>query len=186
MANKQTQATAPTQTTPAAESPNQLQNRLTLAPLMALLKGAHYEQVLVQAGITHQDYDVLTGGNLWLAPMRTRMRTVLDQLIFAASDCFGLPRIQVPAEYAAGIIAIFVNQLNWMNACGLYQSTSPAEALAARGAGQGTMDQVVNPTQLFAIVTKLALAGNYSEVEAEKRRIGEAFRSGIVQVTAAA
>lgn len=151
----------------------------TLTPLMALIRGAHYEQVLLLAGITSADYDVVTGHRLWTGPLRNTARRVLDQLTFAASDAMGFPRIKVPAEYVAMLIGLFVNQLNWMSACNLYQSTTPAETLAARGGGKGTLDEIVNPEQLFALVTKFVAACNYSDIKAERDRIGKAFATGI-------
>ena len=183
MATKQSAAAErPLPVNQATGVPFTLRDIATLTPLMAIVRGAHYEQVLVAGGISAQDYDLVTGDRVWLNPHGNTARRVLDQIVFGVSDGMGFPRIEIPAEYVAMLIALFVNQVNWLAACNLYRSSTPAETLAARGAGAGTLDRVVNPEQLFALVIKYVSACNYLDIVEERRRIGQAFKTGIAAI----
>lgn len=146
-----------------------------LPAMLAFIKDNYTEQVLLTAGITQEEYDVVTGPTVWLRSQKSVVRKVLDAIMFAACDFVDVPRPEIPAEYVALVIGLFVNGCNRSAACGLYDSHSPAEHLAQVGDGRGTIDKRVGRTQLFALVTQYMVSGNAAEVQAERERIGKAF-----------
>ena len=153
-------------------------NVATVAPVIGFCRGVHFEQLLLGTGISQSDFDAVTGPTLWVPSQRDTARKVLDTICFGAVDAVGLPRPEIPSEYVAAVIALFVNPINAMSACSLYNSTSPASHLANRAQGAGTLDNVTNPTQLFALYWKQIEACNYDTIQAERVRIGKAFRRG--------
>ena len=63
-------------------------------------------------GITEDDFQLVTGDIPWIGADRHRVVAVLNSLIHGTVDLLGLPRIEVPAEFTAAAIAIFVAPLD--------------------------------------------------------------------------
>lgn len=82
---------------------------------------------IVNAGVSQEDMDILTGPALWTPDLRIRVRRTLDSVVFGITDMAGLPRVEIPAEMAAAIIAMIVNPANWMIAASWLADLKPAQ-----------------------------------------------------------
>jgi len=112
--------------------------------------------ILENSGISRGDFDRLVGDLPWLASERQRMTTALQTLIMGSIDALGLPRFNVPAEYNAAGIAVFIHPIN-VHACCVFMSTTPdAESMGRKSTSQGhTQVDHVQPDKLFALVAQL-------------------------------
>ena len=68
-------------------------------------------------GITAEDQELFTGKSPWLGTDRARVMRVLDSYVFGTLDVAGLPRFEVPAEFLACVILIFVDPINYFPCC---------------------------------------------------------------------
>jgi len=123
------------------------------ASSMRLLANIGRKGFLDGLGVSRADFDRFVGDEPWLATDRNRMTSVLNTMINASVDAMGLPRFDLPAEYIAAGIALFVAPVNVHGCC----------VFAARGAkpteemGRGTQSstEAVSPDRLFALVIQL-------------------------------
>ena len=101
-------------------------------------------------GITQEDLRLCIGPEPWIATDRGRVTTVLNMLTHGSLDVIGLPRIEVPAEYRAAVIATFVSPGNMAIACRWCETGATAEALSSGG-----MLEPVSAQRLFGLVCQL-------------------------------
>ena len=102
-------------------------------------------------GITEDEFQTATGDFPWISSDRHRVTAVLDALTHGTIDVLGLPRIEVPAEYRAAVIAMFVSPLNQQVACRWLEAGFDANMLAAGG-----KSEPVSAKQLFACVCMIS------------------------------
>lgn len=102
-------------------------------------------------GVSVEDFRKLSGHAFWIATDRTRMKATLEALLSASMDVVGIPRFQMPAEYIAAGIALFVAPNNVHSACRFMERVPTAEHLgrAVDSSDKATADQ------LFALVVQL-------------------------------
>lgn len=101
-------------------------------------------------GISRGDFDRCVGEATWMSVDRNRMTTTLGNLMHAGVDALGLPRFNLPAEWIAGAVSMFVHPTNTMAACTFMSVQGTAKDMAA---GAGIMPCSVE--QLFSIVCLL-------------------------------
>lgn len=110
-------------------------------------------------GIAPNDFSLTYDAIPWTRDNRRRVMSVLDALMFGTLDVMGLPRISVPAEFAAAIISTFVAPMNRMVACIWMAEAgiggSRAMDMAAAGINAGEVDPA-SAHQLFALVVLLS------------------------------
>lgn len=98
-------------------------------------------------GISQDDFDLVTGNFPWIGAHRPRVTAVIDSLTHGTLDVLGLPRIAVPGEYRAAMIAIFVAPCNHHVACRWLERGHSAVEMVT-----GTEDVPVSAQQLFSMV----------------------------------
>lgn len=120
-------------------------------------------------GITEDDFQLTYAPAPWKREHRRRVTQTLDALLFGTLDQMGLPRIAVPAEYVAAVIATFVAPCNRMVSC-LWlaeQRATGARAMDLAAAGmEGAYVDPVSASQLFALVISLSDTDRSTEVRA--------------------
>lgn len=116
--------------------------------VIANASGAH----LSSMGISGADFKITCGDAPWTVSQRSRVMKTLEALIYGMLDNLGLPRFSVPAEYMAGIIAMFVAPANIMVATRWVEATPPADALAIDA--ENATSEKVTARQLFALVVQ--------------------------------
>lgn len=102
-------------------------------------------------GVSSEDFKKLSASVPWMATDRNRMMMILTSLLSSTMDIIGVPRFQLPAEYIAAGIALFVAPINVQTACRFMERTPTAEQLG-RGVERG---DVVTAQQLFALTIQL-------------------------------
>lgn len=109
-----------------------------------------------ELGLTPKVYEEVTSEIPWIAAQRTRMRAALDALCHATTDLAGLPRIEIPAEYVAAVIAVFVSPVNTPLACSFMGErfvTSADAASVGEPPPQGM--EHMTAAQLLALVCQI-------------------------------
>jgi hypothetical protein len=107
-------------------------------------------------GITEEDMTLTTGVTPWLATDRARVRKTIDSFIYGVIDVLGLPRMDLPAEYCAAVIATFIDPANYFPACSWITGTVTSEELIAGKKGKPVEGfERVSPSELFALVLEL-------------------------------
>lgn len=89
-----------------------------------------FVRVVVNGGVNQSDMDLFTGSGLWTPELRTRMRRVMDTVVYGICDMAMLPRVDLPAEIPAAIIAMMCAPCNWYVAASWLAGLRPAHDLA--------------------------------------------------------
>lgn len=132
---------------------------LTFAPALACVKmmaehGIHMD-------ITAEDFEFLTGPNLWLYTEQTRARQCIESAAYGGLDVIGFPRFPLPAEFVAAVIFHFVHPCNRLAACRLMETLTTVTNCI------NGVDKQVNARQMFALVCGLAADNNSQLYAAE-------------------
>jgi len=121
------------------------------ASSMRLLANIGRKGFLDGLGVARADFDRFVGDEPWLSTDRNRMTSVLNTMMNASVDAMGLPRFDLPAEYAAAAIALFISPVNVHGACVF----AAREAKPAEEMGRQAKSESVTPERLFALVIQL-------------------------------
>jgi hypothetical protein len=121
-------------------------------------------------GVNEQDFRLVCGREPWIAMERQRVVSVLDTLTHGVVDIMGLPRIEVPAEFRAAVLVIFVDGGNLAVACRWSESGAAAEELA-----EGGSLEPVTARELFALCCQIHGDAEQARGKWEKR-MGRAIR----------
>lgn len=144
---------------------------------MTLIKDGGVNDAFESLGINPEDFDLVCSNVPFVGVDRNRVTSVLTSLIWGTLDVVGLPRIEVPTEFIASVLCVFVSAGNLAVACRFMESGSPAEDLAAGGSLEP-----VTADQLFALCCQL-----WSEAPAAtaawERRTGRAVRRVLEEVS---
>lgn len=129
-------------------------------------------RLLLSAGVSAMDMDYLRGSGLWAQDMRTKMRTTLDSLIYGTLDIAGLPRVDVPAELVAAIVASVVDPINWMTCAAWLEGLKPARDL--KEPGESVQIERVNAGRMLTLIIYAdAAMSSTDEYASLSKTIGE-------------
>ena len=107
-------------------------------------------------GLLPQELKLVTGDTSWKTSERNQVSKALHTLMYSTMDALGLQRFEVPAEYVAATIAMFVAPSNIMVACDWMQS----DLLSASAIGNPNIDSInrnpITAGQLYAIILQLS------------------------------
>jgi len=118
---------------------------------MAMIAAQAENGSLDSLGVTREDFKKLTSNLPWLASDRARMTQVFFSMMSSTQDVVGVQRIQLPAEYIAAGIALFVAPVNVHGACVFgSRGAKPAEEM-----GRMATTEAVTADRLFALVMQL-------------------------------
>lgn len=132
--------------------------------LAKIMLHGKFHQCLASAGFPVEDYQLLTGEELWDAVDRPRVRPVMDAMMFAIQDLQGLQRVAIPAEYIAVCIAICVSPINWAIAASWYNmQAKTVQQIDTEEPESGVFNENITADRLFTLVLE------YSAAEAEGR-----------------
>lgn len=109
-------------------------------------------------GITDQQFQLTAGERNWARDELHIVMRTLDALIYGTIEVLGLPKMQVPAEHTAAVVAALIARPNQMTACiwlSQQKQVGPgALELAARGQSSNRLEPA-SADQLFALVQLL-------------------------------
>jgi len=89
-----------------------------------------FQRTLRNAGVSQAHVDVLRQPGLWTSDQRVAVRQTLDAVIYACTDMAGLPRVDIPAEYVAAVVATLVSPVNFLVLASWVADHKPARDLA--------------------------------------------------------
>lgn len=119
----------------------------TMLSAMATIAEMATPEFLSIVGMTEEDYLKLTGRPHWLASDRNRVCQSFHSLMFGVLDSQGIPRFQLPGEYVAAAIFMFISPTNIHSACSYFQNIPTNESLM-----RGDELDTYSASQLFALV----------------------------------
>jgi len=102
---------------------------IALASVRYLASDA-FVRVCASLGVSQEDMDIFRGHGVWTADLRVRMRRVLDTVVYGVCDLSMLPRVEVPAEMVAAVVACLVAPGNWIIAAAQCEGLKSARDLA--------------------------------------------------------
>lgn len=129
--------------------------------LMKFVAESAKQGVIEASGLTQEEFNLVVLDVPWTASVRNRIQKVLLNLCHYTSDAMSLPRFQLPAEYIASVIALYVAPVNVMSACRVMERLIPAEAL-----GRDDETDYCSAKQLFALCSQLYADGAHSSAVA--------------------
>lgn len=123
---------------------------------MKLISSLGKAGYLELAGISIDDFKLVTGSNPWMSIDRNRVSTTLHALIIGSVDAQGLPRFPMAAEYIAAGICMFVGGVNTYAACHYMGPTQEAESYARQvSSREVALPDPIKPERLHALVVML-------------------------------
>ena len=131
---------------------------------MTLIKEGAVNDAFEALGIRPDDFDLVCGSDPFIGADRGRVTSVLNSLIHGTLDVVQLPRIEVPVEFIAGVLSVFVHPGNMAVACRFMESAHSAEDLASGGSLEP-----VSARQLFALCCQLVNDAPVATARWEKR-----------------
>lgn len=139
---------------------------------MRIVSRMDYVSLVKTFGITEEDYKLVTGKSVWVPTRRERVRSVLHQLAFGVLDLAGVPRFDMPAEYCAAVIAIFVHPTNVLPACYVFENYRPGDEYT----GSSREMTVITPSHLQVLVDKLYGSVDGSSIkDTFEKKVGRAI-----------
>ena len=122
--------------------------------MVALSKGAATGPIQA-LGLLPKELELITGDVPWRADQRIIVSKGLHTLMYSTMDTLGLQRFEVPAEYVAATIAMFVQPTNVMVAC----SWLEADLRSAAAVGNPNVESIdrkeVKASQLFGLCLQM-------------------------------
>ena len=100
---------------------------------MVMIKNGAVNDAFEALGISTDDFHLCCDSRPWVGADRGRVTSVLNLLTHGCLDVVGLPRIEVPAEFRAGVISTFVSPGNIAVACRWLETGPSADLLSAGG-----------------------------------------------------
>lgn len=149
----------------------------TAVGAMRLIKAGAIGDSLSAINIEQTSYDLLTSKAPWLAIDRNTVRDTLNSLINGTMQATGTPPYEVPAEYVAAVISVFVDPVNQMLVCRWMEGSRTAVDMAS---DEGGSEPLV-ASRLFALVVQLANSKETGVREAFEKRCGIAMEKTTVK-----
>ena len=130
---------------------------------LKMIKSYFGDRDKILIDVDPERYEIVTQKAPWLAPQRHVARSGLESLCHATVELLGLPRVEIPAEYVAAVIAVFVDPVNYMVACSWFEGQLPsANDMVTKDDPPAGMEHL-KAHQLFGMV--LIIAGNTNSFE---------------------
>lgn len=119
----------------------------------SVLLNSSTSQIIDAIGVTNDEWDLLVADRPWIGTDRAKVTRILDSILFGMIDTMGLPRFELPAEYVATLITIFVSPVNYFSACSWMGSFVRGSDLAGYMNREEPVEgfEKVKPSQIFAL-----------------------------------
>lgn len=117
-------------------------------------------------GISIDDFNKVIGDTPWLGSDRNRVTVALNTLLSGVLDAAGVERFNLPAEWVAAAIAVFVSPINIQLACRYVERPGGASDL---GRGVDEFDRC-SAQQLFALIVQFHGSNEWAEARQQFER----------------
>jgi len=121
---------------------------------------------LETAGVGPEDFKKIISDMPWMGVDRGRITQALSALMVGAADSQAIPRFNLPAEYIAAAVSLFVHPTNCIAACEYLGSAHDAESLGRQIRPGSPMPEKVTPQRIFALVCQLFRSDERSSARA--------------------
>lgn len=118
---------------------------------MRLIRDGAVNDAFEALGIIPEDFELVCQSDPWIGAERTRITNVINSLVHGTVDVMGLPRIEVPVEFIASVLCVFIHPANLAVACRWMETSYSAEDISAGG-----VLEPVTAQRLFALCCQLA------------------------------
>ena len=118
--------------------------------LSAIRRGA-YNGTLAPLGVSEEDFELATRDEVWTRNDRQSVVQTIEAVAHGGMDLLALPRLELPAEYLAAIIATIVRPVNFQIACRWLER---GVTVAAEGIEDGSLEPV-KANVLFVLTCEL-------------------------------
>lgn len=144
---------------------------MTLRYLSAL---ASMRSLLVSVvfDLTDDDLLFLTRPELWVRTERRNAERCIQAVAYGALDVCGLPRFNLPAEFIAAAIALYVHPVNQQLACAFMEGVSYADEMS------GQSERRLKAHDLFAFVVEIN-GGEMEKVEHMRQALQQKLELGV-------
>src|SRR4051812_24942813 len=129
---------------------------------------------LIQASavlaLNADDFDFLTGNQVWIATERSRARRCVEACVYGTLDFVGYRRLPTPVEFIAAVIAYYVHPVNIQTACLITEGAEFTESIINGG------ERPVKAAELFAFPLRVR-AGNTDVVTDAEENVRQKLRA---------
>lgn len=133
-------------------------NHATAMGAMRILLNEELVDASRSLGCTEQEWELLTGNRIWTGRDRPTIKRLLDNLLQGMLHTMGLPPIDLPAEYVASCVCLFIHPANFFPACSWLGNFHRSDELGNfDGSQMNPTDGLerVSASQIFALVCTL-------------------------------
>lgn len=113
--------------------------------------------------ILPQHIRLVTGRTSWKSNERTIVARTLDALMFGTMELVGLPRFEVPAEYVAAVISMFVHPSNLQIACRWMETGRQTAEALGNPTSASINTEPVDARQLFSLCLQMHNDGQIAQ-----------------------
>lgn len=135
---------------------------------MNRIKAGALGDSLSAIGISKEEYALAVSDSPWLAADRAPVVRVIENLIHGTCDCAGIPRFEVPAEFVAAVLSIFIAPVNGQLACRWMEGSRVASDMEA---AEGSIEPL-EAKHLFVLYLKLASVNTTDFRDSFEKRVG--------------
>lgn len=131
--------------------------------------------------ITEDEWEKIKSGEPWAVRDRNSVRQVLQTILYGITEYQGLPQIEIPAEYAAALIATVVHPVNFFAASTWLGTFSAGSDLGHKDQnlpGEVTGLEKCTPRQILSLTMEL-----YSDTRFDRlKRHFDAFTEPQIEI----
>ncbi len=131
---------------------------------MRLISAGAVTDAFETLGITKEDFKMACSDVPYIAADRPRVSAVLESLTHGVCDVIGMPRVEVPMEFRAGVLCCFVAPGNLAIACRWTEREPTADDIVSGGSLEPATAK-----QLFALCIQLSEEAPAARAAWEKR-----------------
>lgn len=123
--------------------------------------------------LVEEDLEFLTRDTPWINTDRSRARRCIESATYGAIDYLGLPRMAVPAEFIAGVIAFFVKPVNTLTAATIMDGCEFSEHIISG------IDRPVKANELVCFILRVR-GGICLDIEKKLAEIKANIAQGLI------
>ncbi len=123
--------------------------------MFTLSRGAAYGS-LASLNLLPEDLNLVKQDISWQNVERGQVTRTLEVLMHGTTDALGLPRIEIPAEYLAAAIIMFVHPSNILVACRWMEGGFTSESMGNPSSATAQGSAIITASQLFSLCTQLS------------------------------
>ncbi len=128
-------------------------HNLTVSTLRSICLSIKDSSAIHLQDVTVDEFALLKKKCIWIASERAHARQIIEKLVYGTLDIMGLSRFEVPVQYVACIISMFVDNSNYMTASYIFAGSQlhDISAMAESSQPVDSLESICVP-QLFSLI----------------------------------